>query len=121
MMNRKEVASRIEENKRQRDAMWGRIKSQSEILENDSKHISRLSKEVESLTKRYVELNLKTASQGKMMAEQEERTHNILRILKKSGVIEVLLEDNQLLQLQNTTDLLHRNPLYKINKVCTRV
>lgn len=70
--------------------------------------------------KRFENLSDSLVYAQKRIAELEETTKNLLRIVEVSGIIEVAETGKNLFQFHNTTDLLQRYPLYKINKVVTK-
>ncbi len=118
-MRKQEIELRLNNHKSNIDALWNRFERNGKDVLTDKKRIYDVEALVLGLSDEFKKLHKTVDSQSKMITEQEERTHNILRILKESGLIEEILPDSRLLQLQNTVDLLHRNPLYKINKVVT--
>lgn len=99
---------------RQLDNLSIRINKLKSELDGEHNRISVLAPKVDMLV-------VENMSLQQDISYTKDLAVRLLGILQRSGILEEAVDGNDLFQMHSTVDTLRRYPLYKINKVVTRV
>ena len=121
-MNKKELESKLSITASSINALWdvNRKDRQFNREQLDAEH-NRISVLAPKVDKWEAEAKRITEQLLDRLYEQSKLINILFNIVRTSGIVEVAETGENLFQINSTVDMLQRNPLYKINKVCTRV